>query len=67
MYSTCDVTALLLERGAIANVVDKNKETPLHYAIKTECETCIRLLINYGASLNARDINGYTPLHLALI
>jgi ankyrin repeat protein len=33
----CEMTHILLEKGAIANVQDKNKVTPLHFATKNEC------------------------------
>lgn len=66
-HNFCDMTALLLEKGAIANIQDNNKISPLHYATKKECLICLKLLLNYGASMKVRDCNGYTPLHYAII
>mmetsp|Transcript_36459 Transcript_36459/g.35304 ORF Transcript_36459/g.35304 Transcript_36459/m.35304 type:complete len:228 (+) Transcript_36459:76-759(+) len=47
------------------NVIDKNKLTPLHWAVKRNYLTLAEMLIKRGSNKNAIDILGRTPLHLA--
>ncbi|RWW65594.1 hypothetical protein BHE74_00027097 [Ensete ventricosum] len=42
---------ILLEAGATVNVLDKNKNTPLHYAAGYGRKECVALLLEHGASV----------------
>lgn len=63
-----DIVALLLDRGAKANVRDKQGYTPLFCAAGTCCDAgpaMVRALIEHGADVNARCAAGMTPLQSA--
>lgn len=45
--------------------LDKDQDTPLHYAAQLGHEQIAELLISNRASLNAQNYLGYTPLHWA--
>ena len=63
-----DAAALLLEHGADANVVARNRElqvAPLHSAAAGGHGKIVALLLEYGADPNARQGGGFTPLHAA--
>jgi hypothetical protein len=60
------VIALLIERGANANAVDKRRVTPLHVAVRSRCADAVQALIARGADIAARNATGSTPLDLAL-
>ena len=71
--STLSVAKALLEAGADVNRADKDRRSPLHYAVNattggfevlTEVEG---LLVNYGADTSAVDIRGRTPLHYSFV
>ena len=60
-----DIVELLLAKGADANAVDKDGETPL-YAATSEFrghKRVAELLIAKGANVNATNKDGRTPLH----
>ncbi len=59
-----DLTALrkLASSPAAANVPDKLKATPLHYAAIYGSPEAIRILLSAGADPNARNQAGATPL-----
>ena len=66
------IVRYLLDAGASVNAVDKELNTPLHWAIlpssladKPEQIETIRLLLNAQADLNATNVYGSTPLSLA--
>jgi ankyrin repeat protein len=58
------VTELLLEQGVDVNVLDMNRETPLHVASSLRLLENIRLLLGRGAKADAQNVHGQTPLHL---
>ncbi|KAI0439190.1 ankyrin repeat-containing domain protein [Xylaria telfairii] len=67
--TSCGTTRIvrsLLDKGGVANVVDKNGATPLHFATKRGQTTMVELLLARGGNTNAADNNGETPLHLAI-
>lgn len=45
---------------------DKDKATPLHFAVLSENQDNLRVLVRNGANVNARDSAGNTPLHFAV-
>lgn len=47
--------AVLLSHGADPNARNYDKETPLHKAIRTDGEKCVKLLIAMKANVNAQD------------
>jgi len=58
------VVKLLIAAGADVNV--KNRETPLHIAVKKNWNEMAELLISAGADVNSRDEDlQSTPLHIA--
>ena len=56
------MVGLLMERGAVPNVVNAEGKTPLHLAAKYGHMDVVQLLINRGADLNKIDDEGRTPL-----
>ena len=61
------VLATLIGRGAVVNVQDNNKDTPLHLAVtRPENSAVIELLMKKDVStINWRNNEGQTALHLA--
>ena len=57
-----EISLLLLEAGAIANVSDDDGWTPLMLASAKGDRRIIKALLEAGAELNAQDMNGETPL-----
>ena len=55
--------ALLLERGADANIRDSYSSTTLHVAAFWGREAIAKLLIDHNADVNATTKSGMTPLH----
>ncbi len=55
----------LLNRGALPNVPDNNKMTPLHWAARKGHANIMTLLIKRGGVVNAQDSFGMTPLMFA--
>ena len=39
--------------------------SPLHFAVKSQNEDCVRLLLQAGADVNCKSRDNTTPLHLA--
>lgn len=67
-----EAAQILLQHGATTTSVDRNGETPLHYAAEMGQETdLIQILVNHnGASsstLHSKDHQGDTPLHAACL
>ncbi|XP_063927152.1 rabankyrin-5 [Zophobas morio] len=59
----------LLELGVNPNLLTNElRQSPLHYAVKSNSVECVEVFIKRGegANFNARDINGETPISLAL-
>lgn len=42
---------ILLEAGAAVDALDKNKNTPLHYAAGYGRKECVGLLLEHGAAV----------------
>ena len=64
--NTSQSVELLLCKGADANALDKNMETPIFIAIKrTPGLSFIKALVQHGADLNVKDSNGKTALEIA--
>lgn len=57
--------AMLLTRGANANVRLHEGDTLLHWAVRYTEPATVAVLLNHGAEINAEDERGHTPLHLA--
>ena len=58
------VARILLEGGADIEVVDKDRDTPLHFASTLGRIEVARVLFEYGATVNAENYDGETPLHV---
>jgi len=62
-----EISRLLLENGARADVLNKNHETPLHIACKYNNKITINLLLEkYPDIINKRSISGKTALYCAV-
>lgn len=55
-----------MSRGAYVNSVDRDNETPLHYAASNGHAEAVTFLIKHGAQINASDTYGITPLEAAV-
>jgi ankyrin repeat protein len=55
----------LLKAGARVNVRDRQKQTPLFWALRFSTPAIVRRLLDAGADVNARDRQGGTPLMAA--
>jgi ankyrin repeat protein len=45
--------------------VDKNKNTPLHYAAGYGRKECVDLLLKHGAAVTLQNMDGKTPIDVA--
>jgi hypothetical protein len=52
-------------RDALAQVVDENRRSALHFVAALGNVKCAQMLIEAGADLDLQDAEGYTPLHMA--
>ena len=60
-----EVSAILIEHGALVNVVGELGETPLHQAATWNHAELAEYLISMGAYVNAEIVDGKTPLAIA--
>jgi len=58
------VQALVIEKGACVDAVDRNGWTPLHTAVAFGNYATAAMLVDLGACLTIRDIMGRSPLHV---
>ena len=56
---------ILCDNKADCNAVDKNKNTPLHYAAGYGRADIVKLLVDAGASVTLRNLDGKSPLDVA--
>ena len=56
----------LVSAGVNVNVVNKNKDTALHFAVGARNLQAMQILIKAGADINARNKEDDTPLHQAV-
>ena len=59
-----DLVWLLLGNGAEVNRLVKDKQAPLHLAMRSNWFRLTLILLDHGADANAEDIYGWTPLLL---
>lgn len=59
------VVKLLLEHGAPINSYNRDRQTPLHLAVKTDLDSVVAILLQHGASIHAPDSTYITPLQEA--
>jgi ankyrin repeat protein len=62
------VKALIKAQPKLINVKenDKNKQTPIHYAVINGRDQVIKFLLSKGADINAQNLYGNASLHLAV-
>uniref|UniRef100_A0A0E0AYA7 Uncharacterized protein n=1 Tax=Oryza glumipatula TaxID=40148 RepID=A0A0E0AYA7_9ORYZ len=56
---------VLLEAGAAVDALDKNKNTPLHYAAGYGMKGCVDLLLKNGAAVTLENMDGKTAIDVA--
>ena len=56
---------VLLDRGALTEAKNENKQTSLHLAAANGYSLVAELLIDRGADKEGKDVKGQTPLHRA--
>ena len=61
-----EVMKLLLNEGANVNLANRDKMTPLHFAVALNYADVARILIQYGAKVDAKNIHSQTPMHMAV-
>ncbi|KAJ8957961.1 hypothetical protein NQ318_001960 [Aromia moschata] len=77
-----ELAGMLVRLGASCNLLtNEMRQSPLHYAVKSNSEKCIQALIDFNNEIensesvseskvpmnfNSRDVNGDTPISLAL-
>ena len=59
------VRSFLEKSPNLINAVDKQKRTPLHYAVLSQNPALVDLLLSRRGDIKARELNGETPLHFA--
>lgn len=66
LHGQVDIVKLLLNNGAIPNIVTRKGLTPLHLACQTGRLEIVKLLLQCkGSQVNAQDVKGNTALHYA--
>ena len=60
-----EIAKVLIGHGADPNALDKDRQTPLHYAAMNGQREIAELLTEQGADPNVSDRDGQTPLHYA--
>ena len=58
-----NTSLLLIERGADANICDRDRNCPLHIGVRYACLPVVVKLVENGADVNAVGQAGMTPLH----
>lgn len=57
------IMTMLINKGGDVNVVNKWRQTPLHYAALDRSTEKIELLLNNPATEIKKDLNGYNAMH----
>jgi ankyrin repeat protein len=65
-YHMDEILAVLIERGASLDAVDREGNTALHHAARDSSREVFEMLLRAGASTNVHSEAAKTPLHLAL-
>lgn len=60
-----EIAKILLNNGISVKDLDKNGQSPLHYAVIKYSPVLVSLLIEKGADVNAKNRKGIFPLYLA--
>ena len=55
----------MLQGGVDVDPLDRNKRSPLHYAVTCCVNPIIDMLLDRGSNPNLQDVDGNTPAHLA--
>ena len=55
----------ILSKGAVIDIRNIYKQTPLHFAAAFGRLDAIKTLIEHGADFQAKEANGFTPLQIA--
>ena len=60
-----DIAEFLLDRGASTMTQDASGNKPIHYAVKSRAQACLRRLMSSEADVNSVNHMGETPLFIA--
>ncbi len=60
-----EIVQFLIEKGAVVNAKDEDKQTAIHFASENGHIQIVQYLIEKGADVNAKDYYEQTALHFA--
>ncbi len=62
-----EITRMLLQKGAKADIANNQKETALHWSnVLSDAKMTEELILRHPANINDQDKNKYTALHITL-
>ena len=61
-----DIIRFLIELKIDIDLIDNERQTPLHCSIHSMNFKTAELLLEYDVNVNIKNLNGYTPLHLTV-
>ena len=66
MFGRVNNSDIISSPKRLVNHRNSNKESPLHWAVKSSSTEVVELLLSYGASPKTVDLKGNSILHIAV-